>query len=162
LLATGRISLQTYSSPLVQGKLPQDAVCRRDLTEESPRVQFPFRLTWKALLLSTLFTWAYLPTLRELLDKWLNDPQYSHGILVPLLAAYLLWNSKHFTPTEARPWPWVGFGVLLLALACRAVAAALFFLTLDGLSLLLCLTGIVLTLGGGATLRHTWRPLVFL
>src|SRR5215207_3153720 len=41
--------------------------------------------TWKALLIGGLLAWAYFPTLRGLFQKWMDDPQYSHGILVPLL-----------------------------------------------------------------------------
>ena len=120
------------------------------------------RPTWKGVLLVGLCAWAYLPTFRELSAKWLNDPQYSHGLLVPLFAALLLWRAKDALPVDPRPWPWAGLGVLLVALACRGAAAALYFLTLDGIALLLCIAGIVVTLGGGALLRWAWRPLVFL
>ena len=121
-----------------------------------------FLTSWKGILLVALLGWAYLPTLRELVDKWLNDPQYSHGILVPLFSLYLLRRNWDKLPQNPRPWPLAGYAMLSVALACRVLAAALYFTPLDGLSLVLCLTGMVLIAGGGATLRWTWQPLVFL
>src|SRR3989442_2603233 len=35
--------------------------------------------------------WAYWTTLGDMAQRWAHDPQYSHGYLVPLFAAVLLW-----------------------------------------------------------------------
>jgi exosortase len=123
-----------------------------------------FRLlnSWKGILLLALLSWAYLPTLGDLFHKWINDPQYSHGILVPLFSIYLLRRNWDRLPANPQPWPMIGYAVLLLAVACRAIAGALYFMPLDGLSLVLCLTGMVIVLGGGSLLRWTWQPLAFL
>jgi exosortase len=121
-----------------------------------------FQPTWKALLIAALLGWAYLPTLRELFAKWMEDPQYSHGVLVPLLSLYLLYRNKDKLTGEPGSWPWLGYSVLALALGMRIVAALLFFLPLDALSLVLCLTGLVMVVGGGPMLRWTWQSLVFL
>ncbi|MBM3981185.1 MAG: exosortase/archaeosortase family protein, partial [Planctomycetes bacterium] len=40
--------------------------------------------------LAAVLGWAYWPMLRVFADKWLNDPQYSHGLLVPFFSAYLI------------------------------------------------------------------------
>ena len=51
--------------------------------------------------------------------KWLNDPQYSHGFLVPLFSAYLLYRG-HQTSADwfSRPLPVVG-GLVLVWLVLR-------------------------------------------
>jgi exosortase len=121
-----------------------------------------FRPTWKAWVIGAMFAWAYLPTIRELFDKWMDDPQYSHGVLVPLLSLYLLYRNKNKLIGEPRPWPWLGYSLLAVALGLRTVAALLFFLPLDAFSLVLCLTGVVMVTGGGPMLRWTWQSLVFL
>lgn len=118
--------------------------------------------TWKALLIGGLLAWAYFPTLRGLFQKWMDDPQYSHGILVPLLSAYLLYRNREKMTGDPKPWPWLGYGVLFLALGFRLVAALLFLLPLDAFSLVLCLTGLVMVTGGKPMLRWTWQSLVFL
>src|SRR5712691_10151975 len=48
-----------------------------------------------AALLATAFVWAYWPTLNDLGKRWHTDPQYSHGFLVPLFAAFLLWQRRN-------------------------------------------------------------------
>src|SRR5438067_2094064 len=71
--------------------------------------------------------WVFWPTLRDLLDKWGTDPQYSHGYLVPLFALYLLWarrEQRSAEPGEQAAAPalqptWWGLPLLAAGLACR-------------------------------------------
>ncbi len=52
---------------------------------------YPFIL----LLLSLgCLVWAFWPTLTDLFNVWSSDPQYSHGFLVPVFAAFLLWMRR--------------------------------------------------------------------
>jgi exosortase len=118
--------------------------------------------TWKAALVAGLLAWAYFPTLRELVQKWMSDPQYSHGILVPLFSLYLLYLNREKATGDAQPWPWIGYSLLFIALAFRAVAALLFFLPLDAFSLVVCLTGLVMVAGGRPMIRWAWPSLAFL
>lgn len=121
-----------------------------------------FRPSARTLLIAALLTWAYLPTIGELFQKWMSDPQYSHGILVPLFSLLLLYRSRDQAPSELKSMPWLGYTLLVVALACRVVAALLFFLPLDAFSLVLCLTGLVLVTGGAPLFRWTWPSLMFL
>src|SRR5436305_8403614 len=68
-----------------------------------------------ALALAAAAVWGYWPALSQLTEKWLHDPQYSHGLLVPPFAAYLLWVRRDRFParTAAAPLP----GLLLLVTA---------------------------------------------
>jgi len=117
-----------------------------------------------ALLLGGSLFWAYFPTLRDLVVKWSTEQQYSHGFLVPLFSLYLLYHNreKAHAALKPLPWPWLGYCVLVLALGFRVGAALLYFLPLDALSLVMCLTGLVLVFGGRPLLRWTWPSLVFL
>src|SRR5690242_18228179 len=38
-----------------------------------------------------IVVWSYWSALTDVVERWANDPQYSHGFLVPLFAGYLLW-----------------------------------------------------------------------
>lgn len=120
--------------------------------------------TGKTLLIAALLGWAYFPTLHDLFQKWMTDPQYSHGVLVPLFSLFLLYRNREQVVAvgEPRPMPWLGFTLLFVALGCRAGAALLYFLPLDAFSLVLCLTGLVMVSGGRSLLRWTWPSLLFL
>lgn len=121
-----------------------------------------FRPTWKTLLLAGVLAWAYFPTLCELFLKWLNESQYSHGFLVPVFAAFLLYRNRDMAAVDSRSRPVLGYALLVVAVGCRVLAALLFFSPLDAFSLVLSLTGFVLVTGGGPMLRWTWQSLVFL
>ena len=42
-------------------------------------------------LLGVVILWTFWPTVAELAHKWFHDAGYSHGILVPFFAGYILW-----------------------------------------------------------------------
>src|SRR5262245_18827445 len=60
------------------------------MAEESPRMTRYVRPS----LIGLGFAWAYWPTLEFLFGKWRDDPQYSHGFLVPVFSAWLLWRNR--------------------------------------------------------------------
>jgi exosortase len=114
----------------------------------------------KAALVLAALGWVYWPTIRELFETWTNSPEYSHGLLVPFFALFLLAKSR--TDATGKPWPILGFIGLTLAIFLRFAGAATSFLPLEGLSLILCLTALVVIAGGAGGLRRFWMPLVFL
>lgn len=109
-----------------------------------------------------MLTYVFWPTFLGLWDKWSTDPQYSHGMLVPLFSLYLLSRCEvdPSRPLVARPI--LGLSLLMLSLAAWLFATGISFLTLEGLSFVLALTAIVLTAGGGRGLRTYANPLIFL
>ena len=122
------------------------------------------RLFGPVLPLAACLAWAYWPTLVDMAERWLNDPQYTHGWLVPAFSAYLLWSRRPLIPmSEAahrqRVW---GFGILVLATALRLAGAVLFLPWLDAISLLPSLAALVVLLGGWAVIRWSWPAIAFL
>ena len=64
---------------------------------------FPFLLLFLPLL---VLVWAFWPTLTELFHVWKSDPQYSHGFLVPVFAAFLLWMRRDMLKPGAAQTTW--------------------------------------------------------
>jgi exosortase len=119
-------------------------------------------MVWPLAALGVLLTWAYLPMLRVFADKWLNDPQYSHGLLVPFFSAYLLRRAWQAGPVVASPMPVLGCGLLVVVLLMRVAAGSLLFHQLDAASLLLALVAISLVVGGWPVLKRTGPAIAFL
>jgi exosortase len=117
---------------------------------------------WQVAGLVALLVWAYLPMLRVFFDKWVNDPQYSHGLLVPVFSAYLVWKAWQAGPLVPRPLPWLGCGLVGLTLGMRALAGTLLFHQLDAASLMLALVGVTLAAGGMPLLKRVGGGLLFL
>lgn len=113
-----------------------------------------------AALLSAALAWTYWPTLTVLAERWSSDPQYSHGYLVPLFALALLWMRA---PREATFRPsWFGLPILAAGLLVRVLSIYRYNDWLDGLSMVVCVAGLLGLLGGWAVLRWAWPAVAFL
>jgi len=60
----------------------------------------------------------YWPILVKLVADWWDDPNYSHGFLVPVFSAYLVWQRRAALTAEVPRGSWrAGLPVLLVGLA---------------------------------------------
>ncbi len=124
-----------------------------------------FRSRYTLLLAGAgLAGWAFWPTFQFLFDKWVNDPQYSHGFLVPVFAGYYLWRSATESPTGwfSAPRPLAAAGILGLAAICRGIAGGILFHQLDAIAFLFSLAALALATGGAALFKRTAPALLFL
>jgi exosortase len=112
-------------------------------------------------LLSAAVLWSYWPTLADMAERWHDDPQYSHGFLVPLFSAYLLWSRRGFLSVRTGG-SWYGVAIVLAGLALRGLGTLAFVGWLEAISLLVCLAGVVVTLFGWVGLRWAAPAILFL
>ncbi|MFO0012677.1 MAG: exosortase/archaeosortase family protein [Planctomycetota bacterium] len=109
----------------------------------------------------------YWSVLMRLSKIWSSDSDYSHGYLVPVFSAFLLYRTREqWLPCieSAKSW-WAiggGAGLVSLALAMRAGGILGRSLSLEGASLAVLLAGIVCFLGGGRMVWITSAALAFL
>jgi exosortase len=114
------------------------------------------------LLLGLALGWAYWPTFVGMVERWSDDPQYSHGFLVPVFALVVLWSRRdRCPPTWPRPC-WWGLALLAAASVLRCASAYMYFAPLDGWTLLPVLAGICLLVAGRPALRWCWPAIAFL
>lgn len=114
------------------------------------------------LALAATVIYAFWPTFVQLSDKWLNDPQYSHGLLVPAFSLILLWLRRDRYPAKAAAAPWCGLALLTLGAAGRVLGGLMFFGWLQAASLLPMIAGMVLAFGGWQVLRWSLPAIAFL
>jgi exosortase len=105
--------------------------------------------------------WTFWPTIQELTQKWFHDAGYSHGVLVPFFAAYLLWMRREQISFGEPAWG-LGLGLLALVAVLRVASGMFVFVWSDAVALLPCLAGIVALLGGKPALRAAWPAITFL
>jgi exosortase len=106
--------------------------------------------------------WAYGPTLGELVRRWSDDPQYSHGFLVPVFALVLLAMRREWLAPVTFGFRWGGVALVAVGLLLHLVGTYFYFDWLDAFSLLPCLAGLVVLVGGRAALRWAWPAIAFL
>jgi len=119
---------------------------------------------WRALvgavLTAGLLGLVFWPTLTWLVASWLGNPYYSHGFLVPLVAAALVWRRRSAL-VAPRP---DNAGLVLVAAGLAVHLASLpWRLSLvSALGLVAVLAGLVWTFWGRDALGRLVFPLAFL
>jgi exosortase len=113
-------------------------------------------------LLAVCGTWAYWSVLLKLWDIWSTEPDYSHGFLVPIFTAALIYMNLDRAP-KFRPAPSiVGLGLLFFAGLMLIAGDLLFVDSLLGWSLVLWIMGSFWTLAGWGWMKWAAKYLAFL
>jgi len=120
------------------------------------------RIIWAAVLIVLLLIAVYHEVLRKLVVDWWEIPDASHGFLVPLFAAYLVWSRREsVSRTELRP-TWSGVAVAAAGLAILVLGVLGAELFLSRISLVIVLTGLILSFGGSKILAKLRFPFLIL
>ncbi len=106
-------------------------------------------------------TWCYWNTLVGVARQW-DNPKYSHGYLVPLFTAVLIWMRREPWGTVANSARWAGVGMITAGLFARLVFTWYLSTVPEMYTLLLCVMGAFLVVGGWATVRWAGPAVVFL
>jgi exosortase len=106
--------------------------------------------------------WSYWTTLGRMVWRWSEDPQYSHGYLVPAFALYLLWMRRDQLMRRTPSVNGLGLGLLGLAAALRLGGAYYSYEYFDQISLLPCCAGLFLLAGSWPALSWSWPAVAFL
>jgi exosortase len=114
------------------------------------------------IILTCALAWAYWAPTAMLVRRWWTEPDYHHGFLVPLFALFLLWKRREMLQSVSGQGNWWGIALVALAALMRWTAAYFYFGLLGALSLVPCLAGIVLFVGGRQALRWAGPSIVFL
>jgi len=134
---------------------------------DASQLEFRCRESMRAVVVATLlFTvllgLLYANILPELVSDWWEDANYSHGFLVPLFSAYLVWQRREvIRATECRP-SWWGLGVILAGIASLVLGHIGAEAFLNRSSLIVVLAGLILFHAGWPVLRAVMFPLAFL
>ncbi|MCI0685067.1 MAG: exosortase/archaeosortase family protein [Gemmataceae bacterium] len=119
-------------------------------------------ISWLTIaILGAAFTWCFWPTFQGLVYRWIHQPRYSHGFLVPLFAAGVLWARRPKELPRWEPSAW-GLPMMVAATLLRFLAVRMDNQPLDGVSLLAMLAGLVLLVGGRRVLGWTWPAIAFI
>ena len=115
---------------------------------EMPKSEKPAWLMFGGLLL--VLVWAYWNMFQEAYAAW-QGGLYSHGYLIPFIAAVLFWLRRH--PLVPVPmWQrWIGVGVMAGAILMRIYFCS--FSVFDMWTFILAFVALILLVGGFSMLR---------
>jgi exosortase len=118
--------------------------------------------SWKLLLLVALIAAVYYNVVWRLLRQWSDDPNFSHGFIVPLFSAFIVWTKrKELAALPVKPSTWglaVIVGALLLVVA-GSLGAEIF---VARVSLILLLAGVIVFFLGWQHFKALLFPWLFL
>jgi exosortase len=121
------------------------------------------RLDWLPYIAITiLLVVLYYRVGVKLVYDWYTIPDYSHGFLVPLFAAFLIWDKRKVLKATPIKQTWSGivlvvFSIMVLILGVYGVE-----LFTARISFILLMTGLIATFFGWAMVRQLRFPLLVL
>jgi exosortase len=119
----------------------------------------------QGLVLLFLLGWLYASILTRLVLQWVGphpDPNFTHGIFVPLFSLYVLWENRKKLRAIPAASSWMGLPLIILGLVMLVIGelgAELFF---QRVSLLVLIAGLVILFRGWNFFRAVLFPWAFL
>ncbi len=117
---------------------------------------------WGVAALAVLIGLLYKDIFVALVKQWWDDPDFSHGFVVPFICAWLVWQRKEIVEhLPLRP-SWWGFAVMLGAVGLLLLGIFGAELFLSRSSFIFLLAGLVIFFAGWAQFRALIFPWAFL
>lgn len=118
---------------------------------------------WPLLAVGLLFVLVQWPVLSDWWKIWNEtDSYYSHGPLVPLIAAFMVWTNRGKLFRTPVSHCWLGAALLLVFLPVHIIGLLMGLRVLYGVAFLMCLYGASLLLLGWRITRILFVPILFL
>ena len=121
------------------------------------------RKIYQPIAIALALGFVYFMVLVKLGSDWWYDENYSHGLLIPFVIAFIMWQERsRFANVSAQPAAWlgaVGVAISTLMLWAGTAGAELF---VQRLSLVLMLASVVVYFFGVRLMRFVAVPLFLL
>jgi len=120
---------------------------------------------WQAVALLLLVAWLYASILAHLFLQWVgphSDPNFEHGIFVPIFALFVLWQDRKKLKAIASIPSWAGLPLVVLSLLMLVLGELGAELFSSRVSLLILFAGLIILFQGWTFFRAVLFPLAFL
>ena len=125
-----------------------------------PRTLSPALLVWLTLGL-VLAVVVAREGLALMADHWLNRPEYSHGLLIPFIAAFLVWRRRAELTTAAAG-TWLGPVGVALGLGVWLLGRLSTIHAVSQYALVVMFYGVVIGFVGPRQFGKLWAPMLML
>ena len=126
------------------------------------RIGTPARLYTLFAVAAVAAILPFAHVLGSLYNIWNLKPEYSHGVIIPVLSAFLIWRQREELRSLPFTGSWTGLWLIALGLVLRFIGASTTMHTFEHYAFLLVLYGLVLSLTGPTIFRRLWMPLIIL
>jgi EpsI family protein len=119
-------------------------------------------LGFSALLATVLLGYLYADSLAKLFGYWIGSEDYSHGMFVPLISLFLIWQARHRIAEAGIINSWWGLAVISAGLLLYWIGEFATLYVLQHVSLWMVIVGLVIALIGVRGARAIAFPLSYL
>lgn len=121
------------------------------------------RLNWVPYsVIAVLLGVLYYRVIIKLVYDWYTIPDYSHGFLVPLFAAFLVWDKRNVLSATPVKQTWAGLILIIFSIAVLILGVYGVELFTARMSFVMLLTGLIWTFFGWAMVHALRFPLLVL
>jgi exosortase D (VPLPA-CTERM-specific) len=124
--------------------------------------RFPWSSVLLALLAGGVSLWLFWDGLVRMWGWWLEEPEYSHGLLIPPIALFLVWQQKDNLERVDFRGNWWGLALVLMGGFLLLLGQLATIYTLVQYAYLVTLYGLVLAFTGRVAFRALAVPLLIL
>jgi exosortase D (VPLPA-CTERM-specific) len=125
-----------------------------------------WRLSWTLVLVTVaigaMSLWPFWDGLTQMWGWWVNSEEYSHGLLIPPVAAYLIWQQKDRLERIPFDGSWWGVALVLLGGAMLVAGELGTIFTVVQYAYIITLCGLILSFLGWRAFRLIAVPLLIL
>ncbi len=115
-----------------------------------------------AVVATALLSYMYAANLIFLFDNWLDSEDYSHGLFVPMISGFLIWQSRHRILKMPKDKSWWGLAIIALGLLLYVVGELSTLYVVLHLSLWTVIVGLAIALIGMRGAKAIAFPLGYL
>lgn len=130
--------------------------------DRGPFVGLDARTLVSLFLVAAVLLWIYVPEISGLAVKWWRSQDYIHGFLVIPFSIYLAYHRREMIAGWKIGGSTWGLALVLSGIALQCASAYMSDPVFGPLSIIPCLWGVVLFLGGWRGLHWLWPSIVFL
>lgn len=117
----------------------------------------------KQFSITILFLLTYVPTFIWMWDRWFaRDSYYSHGILIPFVVVFLVWQKREDLASIKKISSGWGMFLIITGMLMHIFASLMRVYFISGFSMLIVLVGLILFFYGFAVFKKILFPILFL
>ncbi|MFI4890056.1 MAG: VPLPA-CTERM-specific exosortase XrtD [Steroidobacterales bacterium] len=124
--------------------------------------RLPWRLVAVAIVVGLLSVMPFWDGLTQMWQFWIDYPEYSHCLLIPPVAAFLIWQQRDHLEQVVFSGSWWGVALIVLGGALLVVGQLATVYTLVQYAYLITLYGLALSFLGWPAFRLIAIPLLIL
>jgi exosortase D (VPLPA-CTERM-specific) len=124
--------------------------------------RFSPQMLWLIALLMGLLVVIYYDGLKHMVNWWSTREEYSHGFLIPLISAFLIWQRKDQLEKIEFKGSWVGLGVAIFGLLVFMVGELATLYSIVQYGFVITLAGVIYALIGWPAFKIILIPICML